>query len=64
MKFRKSGNLKLDRIWRGYFTAVDHTLEPGLIEAVNEESEIMVVQCKVGCLNIRIINGNSPQPGG
>ena len=40
---------------------MDHILEPVLIEAANEESEILVVQCRVEQSNVRIINGYGPQ---
>ena len=42
-------------------TAVDSNLEPVLIEDANEESEILVVQVKLGGSKIRIINGYGPQ---
>ena len=46
---------------RKAMTAVDRSLEPVLIESVAEESEILTVQCKLGCSDIRIINGYGPQ---
>ena len=43
----------------GLLTAVEENLAPVLISS--SESEILVVQTKVGPLNIRIINGYGPQ---
>ena len=70
-KNRTSGTIKLENyqvfekirsgFGGGLLTAVSHNLEPVLIEAVNEESEILVVQCKIEQSNIRIINGYGPQ---
>ena len=45
----------------GLLTAVDKSLEPVLIEAANKETEILVVQVKMGGSYIRIINGYGPQ---
>ena len=45
----------------GLLTAVDINLDPVLIEAVNDENEILVVQCQVGEQKVRIINGYGPQ---
>ena len=47
----------------GLLTAVVKSLEPVLIEAANEETEILVVQVKFGGSKIRIINGYGPQEG-
>ena len=70
-KLRKMGSLKIEnyqifeKIRNGYggglLTAVDSNLEPVLIEAANDECEILVVQVKLGASKIRIINGYGPQ---
>ena len=44
-----------------HLPAVDVNLNPVLIESVNEESEILVVQCQIGKKNTRIINAYGPQ---
>ena len=71
-KFRKMGTLKIENYevfekirtgsyGGGLLTAVDKSLEPVLIEAANEEAEVLVVQVKIGKSLIRIINGYGPQ---
>ena len=70
-KLRKSGTVKLDNyqvfekirtgMGGGLLTAVNQNLNPVLIEAVSEESEILVVQCQIGVHKVRIINGYGPQ---
>ena len=45
----------------GLMTAVDANLEPALIEAANDECEILVVQIKLGGSKVRIINCYGPQ---
>ena len=71
-KFRKIGNFKIENYeifekirtegyGGGLLTAVDKSLEPVLIEAANEDTEILVVQVKIGGSYIRIINGYGPQ---
>ena len=70
-EMRKSGGIKLknyqvfEKIRQGYggglLTAVDQNLKPVLIECANEESEILIVQCQMDNMKIRIINGYGPQ---
>jgi hypothetical protein len=70
-KLRNSGQIKLKNyqvfekirkgLGGGLFTAIDLNLDPVLIESSNGESEILVVQCKVGNQKIRVINGYGPQ---
>ena len=70
-KMRHCGTLKLSGyqvfekvrsgLGGGLFTAIDQNLNPVLIGAINEESEILVVQCQVGENKVRIINGYGPQ---
>ena len=70
-KYRKSANFKLENyqifeklrpgFGGGLLTAVDKSLDPVLIQPVNEDIEILVVQCNIGKMNIRIINGYGPQ---
>ena len=70
-KMRKYGTVKLnnyqvfEKIRSGYggglLTAVNLNLNPVLVEAVNDESEILVVQCQVGKNGLRIINAYGPQ---
>ena len=70
-KFRKMGSMKIEnyqifeKIRNGFggglLTAVDSNLEPVLIEVSNDESEILVVQVKLGGTKVRIINGYGPQ---
>ena len=45
----------------GLLTAVDAYLEPVLIEAANDECEILVVQVKLGSSKVRIIKCYGPQ---
>ena len=61
-KFRKSANFKLEnyqifeKLRPGYggglLTAIDKSLNPVLIQPINEEIEILVVQCSIGKRNI------------
>ena len=70
-KFRKSANFKLEnyqifeKLRPGYggglLTAIDKSLNPVLIQPINEDIEILVVQCSIGKMNIRVINGYGPQ---
>ena len=70
-KLRNSGSIKLENyqifeknrsgFGGGLLTAVDQNLEPVLIESANDESEILVVQCQIEDLKLRIINGYGPQ---
>ena len=45
----------------GLLTAVRLSLSPVLISPIKEEAEIMVVQCQVNKMKIRVINGYGPQ---
>ena len=70
-KLRKCGSIKLENyqifeknrpgFGGGLLTAVDQSLEPVLIEAASESSEILVVQCKIEQAQLRVINGYGPQ---
>ena len=70
-KYRKYANFKLENyqifeknrigFGGGLLTAINTSLEPVLIQAVNEEIEILVVQCSIGKCNVRIINCYGPQ---
>ena len=70
-KFRKCANFKLEHyqifekirpgFGGGLLTAINKSLDPVLIQAVNDDMEILVVQCSIGQENIRIINGYGPQ---
>ena len=70
-KLRQSNSIKLNgyRIFEknrsgfggGILTAVVGELEPVLISDCDGENEILVVQVKVGILNIRVINSYGPQ---
>jgi hypothetical protein len=68
---RKCGTVKLNEyqvfekvrsgLGGGLLTAINKNLNPVLIEAINEESEILVVQCQLGEHKVRIMNGYGPQ---
>ena len=45
----------------GLLTAVRHELEPVLVYQCEEESEILVVQIKVGSQKVRVFNAYGPQ---
>ena len=70
-KLRNSGKFKISNYQvfeklrsgqgGGLLTAIDQDLEPVLIQAANEEAEILVVQCRIGDKSIRVINGYGPQ---
>ena len=70
-KNRKCANFKLENyqifekirsgFGGGLLTAVNTSLEPVLIQSINDEVEILLVQCNIGQRNIRIINGYGPQ---
>ena len=70
-KMRSKGNIKLknyqvfEKNRQGYggglLTAVEQNLNPVLIECANEESEILVVQCQIRKMKIRILNEYGPQ---
>ena len=70
-KLRKMGSIKLAEyqifekirpsLGGGLLSAIKTNLNPVLISPVNENVEILVVQCQVNDLQIRIINGYGPQ---
>lgn len=70
-KYRKCGSFKLEnnQIFEkirpgfrgGLLTAINKSLDPVLIQAVNEDIEMLVVQCSIEQENIRVINGYDPQ---
>ena len=70
-KLRNCGNFKLEKYQvfekrregagGGLLTAIDHNLDPVLIQSEDEECEILVVQCNLGKQKVRIINGYGPQ---
>ena len=70
-KLRNCSNFKLDNYQvfekrregagGGLLTAIDHNLDPVLIQSDDEDCEILVVQCNLGKQKIRIINGYGPQ---
>ena len=70
-KLRQCGTVKLNnyQIFEkvrsgqggGLLTAINQNLNPVLIEAINQESEILVVQCQLGENKVRIMNGYGPQ---
>lgn len=45
----------------GLITAVHEKFSPALIEAENENPDILIVQSKIGAKNVRLINGYGPQ---
>ena len=49
------------RLGGGLLTAVDVVLEPVLVNAGDDDAEILVVQIKVGHLDIRVFNAYGPQ---
>ena len=70
-KYRKCANFKLENyqifeklrpgFGEGLLTAINKSLDPVLIRAVNDDIEILVVQCNIEQVNIRVINGYGPQ---
>ena len=70
-KLRKMGSIKLAEyqifekirpgLGGGLLSAIKSNLNPVLISPVNENVEILVVQCMVNDLQIRVINGYGPQ---
>ena len=70
-KLQKMGSIKLNdyqvfekvrpSLGGGLLTAVRLSLSPVLISPIKEEAEIMVVQCLVNKMKIRVINGYGPQ---
>ena len=70
-KLRNCSNFKLDgyQVFEkqregaggGLLTAIDHNLDPVLIQSDDEDCEILVVQCNLGKQKLRIINGYGPQ---
>ena len=45
----------------GLLTAIKSNLSPVLVSAGKNDTELLVVQVKIGKLNVRIINGYGPQ---
>ena len=45
----------------GLLTAIKDNLNPVLISPINEEEEILVIQCQLNEMKVRIINGYGPQ---
>ena len=70
-KLRNCGNFKLEKYQvfekrregagGGLLTAIDHNLDPVLIQSEDEDCEILVVQCNLEKQKVRIINGYGPQ---
>ena len=70
-KLRKMGSVKINDyqvfekirpgLGGGLLSAVKENLNPVLISPVNEDVEILVVQCQVNEMKMRIINGYGPQ---
>ena len=71
-KFISRGNIKLDNYdifekvrtdkgGGGLLTAVDQNLDPAEVECSNSEVEILIVQCQVNNMKMRIINCYGPQ---
>ena len=70
-KLRNMGSVKLSDyqvfeklrpgLGGGLFTAIRESLSPVLIAPSKEEVEILVVQCQVNEMQIRVINGYGPQ---
>ena len=72
-KMRKMGSMKINEyqifekvrpsFGGGLLTAIKQSLKPVLISPCNDEADILVVQCQVNELKIRVINGYGPQEG-
>ena len=72
-KMRKIGSMKINEyqifekvrpsFGGGLLTAIKQSLKPVLISPCNDEADILVVQCQVNELKIRVINGYGPQEG-
>ena len=71
-KLIKSGSIKLpgyqifqlNRIGKqggGLLTAVHEALDPVLVSAGDDDNEVLVVQMKVGHLDVRVFNAYGPQ---
>ena len=45
----------------GILTAIRQSLSPVLISPIKDDVEILVVQCQVNKMKVRIINGYGPQ---
>ena len=70
-KMRKMGLIKLNDyqifekirpgLGGGLLTAIKETLNPVLISRISESAEILVVQCQVNEMKVRILNGYGPQ---
>ena len=71
-KFSSRGNLKLDNYdvfekvrsdkgGGGLLTAVDKNLDPAEVECSNSEVEILIVQCQINRMKMRILNCYGPQ---
>ena len=70
-KYRKCANFKLENyqifekvrpgFGGGLLTAINKSLDPVLIQSVNEDIEMLVVQCNIGKENVRVINAYGPQ---
>ena len=71
-KLRKSGNIQIPgyqvfqlnrngSLGGGLLSAVDVGLNPVLVAAGDDEIELLVVQVKIGHLNVRIFNAYGPQ---
>ena len=72
-KFKSKGMVKLngyeifefirsDGSGGGLLTAVDENLDPAEVECADSgDTEILIVQCRVGNFNLRIVNAYAPQ---
>ena len=49
------------RLGGGLLTAVDVALQPVLVSAGDDDAEILVIQIKVGHLDVRVFNAYGPQ---
>ena len=69
-KLRKMGSVKLNDyqvfeklrpgLGGGLLTAIRQSLSPVLISPVKEDVELIVVQCQVNDMKVRVINGYGP----
>ena len=70
-KMRKMGSVKINDyqvfeklrpgLGGGLLTAISQSLSPVLISPIKEDTEILIVQCLVNDMKLRVINGYGPQ---
>ena len=70
-KLRKMGSIKIKDyqvfeklrpgLGGGLLTAIRESLNPVLIAPCDENAEILVIQCQINQMKLRVINGYGPQ---